>query len=764
MPGPLAVLDSASKSFGDVFAVVELSLSIPGGEIYGLLGPNGAGKTTALAHARWLARAQPRQRAGGGPRRQHHLRQTQLGYLSGSTGLFGRLTPARGARLFWPNPRAFPRRDWQARGGARARWPWTGILDRRCEALSTGERQRVSIARAVLHDPSVLILDEPTSGLDVLASRFMRDFIRAERARGKAVLFSTHYLAEAELLCDRIGFLHRGRLLVEGSPSEIRAQTGQSSLEEAFLALEEPRSPEARRETPRHVFLTFGKELREALRDRRTLAIMILLPLVVYPLLAMLAAQVATGREKQREERPSTIALAGKGPSRDALAAEMLKNPTIFVLLPSGLARRCRTRAPRPAGRARPARCDGKLTVIYDASRDESRAAEERLDGILAKSFPDGCAPRFSAHKRSVAPQARLGGYLLSKALPLFVVLMVLLGAFYPAIDVTAGERERGTLETVLCSPIRRFDLMLGKVLAVAALAALTGVLNLASMAITLMQILRLAAQNVVVDIPWGHAAAEQPGDLPRRPALRGGLRRTGCHRAHLQGSADPALARLLSHRGTRHGRRHRRIPTGRNRGVDPGHEHHLARPRPPGWPRDVVRGTLHPGLDPAALGGGTGGRRAHVRFRALVAPTPRRLRASGGAARTTKAGDALVLFALAFLLLYFVFLPIEQRHLPAVFWSRNGLVFSGWCGCSRACPARPSKARWDSRARVPAPCWARPWPDAAPGPPSPSSANGSCPCPSSCWKTCASRSFRLGRQPRLRRHLAAGGRHPGHL
>ena len=93
----------------------------------------------------------------------------------------------------------------------------------------------------MLHDPSVLILDEPTSGLDVLASRFMRDFVRAERARGKAVLFSTHYLAEAELLCDRIGFLHHGRLLVEGPPSEIRGQTGKSSLEEAFLALtEEP--------------------------------------------------------------------------------------------------------------------------------------------------------------------------------------------------------------------------------------------------------------------------------------------------------------------------------------------------------------------------------------------------------------------------------------------------------------------------------------------------------------------------------------------
>jgi ABC-type multidrug transport system ATPase subunit len=227
-----------------------------------------------------------------------------------------------------------------------------GILDRRCEALSTGERQRVSIARAVLHDPSVLILDEPTSGLDVLASRFMRDFVRAERARGKAVLFSTHYLAEAELLCDRIGFLHRGRLLAEGPPSEIRARTGKSTLEEAFLALAQEPGARRRAVNPRHVFLTFGKELREALRDRRTLAIMILLPLVVYPLLSMLAAQVATGREKQREERPSTVALAGQGPARDALASKIQQNQDAFRPLTCGDARRRRARATRPAGRA----------------------------------------------------------------------------------------------------------------------------------------------------------------------------------------------------------------------------------------------------------------------------------------------------------------------------------------------------------------------------------------------------------------------------
>ena len=133
----------------------------------------------------------------------------------------------------------------------------------------------------------------------------------------------------------------------------------------------------------RHVFLTFAKELREALRDRRTLAIMILLPLVIYPLLSMLAAQVATGREKQREDRPSTIALAGTSPDRDALAAQILANPTIFILLPGG------TPADVEHGRLdalvelAPGE-GGKLTVIYDASRDESRTAEDRLDGIFA--------------------------------------------------------------------------------------------------------------------------------------------------------------------------------------------------------------------------------------------------------------------------------------------------------------------------------------------------------------------------------------------
>jgi sodium transport system ATP-binding protein len=238
---PLAVLDSVSKSFGTVVAVVELSLSIPGGEIYGLLGPNGAGKTTALRLLAGLLTPSTGKAKVAGLDANTTSAKTRLGYLSGSTGLFGRLTP-REVLDYFGQIHGLSRTEIGKRVMALApALALESILDRRCETLSTGERQRVSIARAVLHDPPVLILDEPTSGLDVLASRFMRDFICSERKRGKAVLFSTHYLAEAELLCDRIGFLHHGRLLCEGSPSDIRAKTGKNTLEEAFLTLaEEP--------------------------------------------------------------------------------------------------------------------------------------------------------------------------------------------------------------------------------------------------------------------------------------------------------------------------------------------------------------------------------------------------------------------------------------------------------------------------------------------------------------------------------------------
>jgi sodium transport system ATP-binding protein len=241
-PSPPAgvAIENLTKSFGDAVAVGGLSLSVAPGEIYGLLGPNGAGKTTTLrVLAGILAPTSGRVFVAGvevAVRSQEAKRR--LGFLTGTTGLYARLT-ARELLTYFGRLHGMPagavgaRIDWIART-----LDFAALLDKRCEALSSGGKQRVSVARAVLHDPPVLILDEPTVGLDVLATRFLRDFVRAERDRGKAVIYSTHYLADAELLCDRIGLLHRGRMLAEGSPAALRAMAGgASSLEEAFLTL-----------------------------------------------------------------------------------------------------------------------------------------------------------------------------------------------------------------------------------------------------------------------------------------------------------------------------------------------------------------------------------------------------------------------------------------------------------------------------------------------------------------------------------------------
>lgn len=247
----VVVVERLRKLFGRAVAVDDLSLTVAAGEIYGLLGPNGAGKTTTLRILAGLLSPT----AGSAlvseidvatsPREA----QRRLGFLTGTTGLYGRLTGREVLAYFGGLHRMPPERVAARTDELGRALDLGGLLDRRCEALSSGQKQRISVARAVLHDPPVLILDEPTAGLDVLASRFLRDYVSAERQRGKAVIFSTHYLAEAELLCDRIGLLHRGRLLAEGTPPELRHLAGDaSSLEEAFLRLveriERP-SPEA---------------------------------------------------------------------------------------------------------------------------------------------------------------------------------------------------------------------------------------------------------------------------------------------------------------------------------------------------------------------------------------------------------------------------------------------------------------------------------------------------------------------------------------
>ena len=236
---PLISAHELSRVFGDLVAVDRVSFQVAEGEIYGLLGPNGAGKTTTLRMLAGLLTpsAGSVRVAGASPAEEPLVVKRALGYLTADTALYGRLTPREILRFFGRlNHRS---RAWiDARTARLSEELGLGeFLDRRCDRHSTGQRQRAAIARALVHDPPVLVLDEPTASLDVLSARFILDRLVSEKERQKAVLFSTHHMAEAELICDRIGVIHRGRLLAEGTVPELCARAGATSLAGAFLGL-----------------------------------------------------------------------------------------------------------------------------------------------------------------------------------------------------------------------------------------------------------------------------------------------------------------------------------------------------------------------------------------------------------------------------------------------------------------------------------------------------------------------------------------------
>src|SRR2546430_9747431 len=222
---------------GDIRAVHGITFRCQPGQIYGLLGANGAGKTTAL---RLLATIlQPTDGtarvAGFDIREQPEKVRASVGFLSTATALYGRLTPRETVeylgRLNGLNgDKLRPRTE-----ELFALLEINEFADRRCDKLSTGMKQKVSIARTLVHDPPVMIFDEPTLGLDVMAARTIVGFIRECRNRGKTVIFSTHVMSEVEKLCDNIGIIHDGKLLAEGPLRELRAKYGEQDLEEIFV-------------------------------------------------------------------------------------------------------------------------------------------------------------------------------------------------------------------------------------------------------------------------------------------------------------------------------------------------------------------------------------------------------------------------------------------------------------------------------------------------------------------------------------------------
>jgi sodium transport system ATP-binding protein len=227
------------KKKGEVRAVDGVSFTCHPGEIFGLLGPNGAGKTTLL---RMLATIlQP---TGGEAtvegfdlRTQPQEVRRRIGYMSNSAALYERMT-AREMVVYFGGLYGLTSAEIAARSQAIfEELDMNDFVDRRCDKLSTGQKQRVSIARTILHRPPVLFFDEPTNGLDVLAARAIKQFIQRCRAEGRTVVFSTHIMSEVEALCERIAVIYQGKIVALGTLEELRARTGKQAFEDVFLRL-----------------------------------------------------------------------------------------------------------------------------------------------------------------------------------------------------------------------------------------------------------------------------------------------------------------------------------------------------------------------------------------------------------------------------------------------------------------------------------------------------------------------------------------------
>ncbi len=222
-----------------VVAVDDVSFCVEPGEVYGLLGPNGAGKTTTLRMI--LGLLQP----DGGYAEVAGFRTSvdsfevkrRIGFVSAAIGLYQWLT-AREMLLFFADVYGVDPDVADTHVDEIAEIFSLGkLLDQRCATLSTGQKQRINLARALIHKPPVMLLDEPTLGLDIVGSKAVFDYIDLLREQNKAIIVSTHRLDEAQRLCDRFGLIFEGKLRKEGSLEQLQRDTGQSSLVEMFLKI-----------------------------------------------------------------------------------------------------------------------------------------------------------------------------------------------------------------------------------------------------------------------------------------------------------------------------------------------------------------------------------------------------------------------------------------------------------------------------------------------------------------------------------------------
>ena len=227
------------KSFGDVKAVRGISFEVRDGEITGLLGPNGAGKTTTL---RMLYSLLPPDEGdiridGLDPTRDAMAIKRTLGVVPDSRGLYTRMT-ARENVVYYGELHAMSRKEINSRLEELVdTLNMADFIDRRTDGFSQGQRVKVAIARAMIHNPQTVLLDEPSNGLDVMATRALRRYILGLKNAGHSVVLSTHIMQEVAALCDRIVIIAKGRIAADGTAEELLQKSGCDSLEDAFVHL-----------------------------------------------------------------------------------------------------------------------------------------------------------------------------------------------------------------------------------------------------------------------------------------------------------------------------------------------------------------------------------------------------------------------------------------------------------------------------------------------------------------------------------------------
>ena len=236
------------KKRGKIEAVNGVDFHCRRGQIFGLLGPNGAGKTTTLRILATMMKPTEGEVLVNGyhvVKEAHKVRQS-IGFLSGETGLYDRFTP-RETILFFGRINGLSEKLISTRMGDIFKILDMGSFkDVRVDKLSTGMKQKLSIARAIIHNPPVLIFDEPTVGLDVITARVVVNYIKEFRKQGKCIIFSTHQMQEAEKLCDEIAIIHKGKILSEGTLADLQAKFQEVDLEDIFFKLVETKAEENR--------------------------------------------------------------------------------------------------------------------------------------------------------------------------------------------------------------------------------------------------------------------------------------------------------------------------------------------------------------------------------------------------------------------------------------------------------------------------------------------------------------------------------------